>query len=626
MSVNDLFNILNIDTSKQTSNFASKNVSKETGYSFLNVLSSANKAVNYSYEKEYSSYNNKNDFSRKNEFKSDYESFSNTFDKKEQDYAKSNETFAYEKNYEVNREQENQAQKPAEKRAEHQKQTKESHNIEETNKKPADNHDKSLEENKKIKREKSEEKQEVNEETAKSLEKKGVKERKQETADAENSEPKAIISNSQTNILVLDKAEGLKAHFNTNNDKKQDGKTTENTLVKVQIKDESGVKVALKLHEGTKNGEGLSEDAGAKVLKDAKNHIKSEENVAEKKGEISLEGLEKTEEAKLSSEEADLVKKLKPENNTKPNINSEEIKKLAQKEAKEVKQQILQEGTDKPEIKAFENDVETLNHLENGKTNPGSQKLPEGFQKENAKPVAAPVETNNASPKKDFSDLSGGNNRNNQQELKGNSSSAPQIMADSISVKGESIRNTQFERILNTKTSNSLEQSVLEQVNKKITSDVANNKSQVNIILRPENLGRVNLNISSQNGVLTAQITAESPQVKDMLNKGLETLRQNLADQGVNVGKLVVNVQEPSSSNNNNSAEHNFQKFNGNNSGGTGFNQGHQGKQNENSPNGQSLGRFDYQEGKEFLNETVNGDNLKQENTAASSGTVDYRV
>ena len=70
------------------------------------------------------------------------------------------------------------------------------------------------------------------------------------------------------------------------------------------------------------------------------------------------------------------------------------------------------------------------------------------------------------------------------------------------------------------------------------------------------------LKLFSAYGSLTAQITAENTQVRDIINKGLENLRQNLLDQGVNVNKLVVNVQESNTSNNNNlQQDQSFQKF-----------------------------------------------------------------
>ncbi|NLF84400.1 MAG: flagellar hook-length control protein FliK, partial [Candidatus Gastranaerophilales bacterium] len=64
----------------------------------------------------------------------------------------------------------------------------------------------------------------------------------------------------------------------------------------------------------------------------------------------------------------------------------------------------------------------------------------------------------------------------------------------------------------------------------------------------------VNIQLVSQNGQLAAQITTDSQQAKDALTKGIEALRQTLAEQGINVNRIVVNTQESSSENENNLA------------------------------------------------------------------------
>lgn len=107
----------------------------------------------------------------------------------------------------------------------------------------------------------------------------------------------------------------------------------------------------------------------------------------------------------------------------------------------------------------------------------------------------------------------------------------------------------QFEKTLSSKQADSTQKSVLNQV-KNASSQLNNGKSEVSINLRPDNLGKVNINLVSQKGELTAQITAENQQVKEMLAKGLDSLRQGLSEQGVNVNRVVVNVQDSSSTKN----------------------------------------------------------------------------
>ncbi|EKE03588.1 MAG: hypothetical protein ACD_20C00179G0001, partial [uncultured bacterium] len=187
-------------------------------------------------------------------------------------------------------------------------------------------------------------------------------------------------------------------------------------------------------------------------------------------------------------------------------------------------------------------------------------------------------------------------------------------------------RAMQFDRIFDSKdTKQTLNSSVMDQVVKKASAELSTNKSQVTISLRPDNLGKVDINLISRNGVLTAQITAENNQVRDILNKGLETLRQSMTDQGVNVNRLVVNVQEPHTSNNNQGnlqQDQNFQKFD----------QTSQGSMNSN-PNSHSSKQTVHQErannyaNNPEMEEEINPNLVKNNNSEpVMQGRVDYRV
>lgn len=143
-----------------------------------------------------------------------------------------------------------------------------------------------------------------------------------------------------------------------------------------------------------------------------------------------------------------------------------------------------------------------------------------------------------------------------QQESKANTASIQAGTADSSAQKVDSQGTNRFEKVMDTnlaKQAESTEKAVLNQV-KNAAAQLSSEKSQVTIALRPENLGRVNIQLTSQNGQLAAQITADSQQAKDALTKGIEALRQTLAEQGINVNRIVVNTQESSSENGNNLA------------------------------------------------------------------------
>lgn len=72
---------------------------------------------------------------------------------------------------------------------------------------------------------------------------------------------------------------------------------------------------------------------------------------------------------------------------------------------------------------------------------------------------------------------------------------------------------------------------------------VKQNLSEMKLDLKPEFLGRMTIKVLVDEGVVTARFITESPQVKQMLESNLNTLRQNLEMNGIKVEKTEVNVQ-----------------------------------------------------------------------------------
>ncbi len=66
--------------------------------------------------------------------------------------------------------------------------------------------------------------------------------------------------------------------------------------------------------------------------------------------------------------------------------------------------------------------------------------------------------------------------------------------------------------------------------------------TKMQIELKPEHLGKLNLSITSENGSVTARFNAESHQVKSVIESNLNVLRDALAEQGVKVDQLIVNL------------------------------------------------------------------------------------
>ncbi len=83
---------------------------------------------------------------------------------------------------------------------------------------------------------------------------------------------------------------------------------------------------------------------------------------------------------------------------------------------------------------------------------------------------------------------------------------------------------------------------VVAQIMEKMKISVKPEISEVKMLLKPEQLGEVSLKIATQNGIVTAQFIAESQKVKEIIEANFNQLKDMLAEQGVNVGALEVNV------------------------------------------------------------------------------------
>ncbi len=72
--------------------------------------------------------------------------------------------------------------------------------------------------------------------------------------------------------------------------------------------------------------------------------------------------------------------------------------------------------------------------------------------------------------------------------------------------------------------------------------------------LRPNDLGRVTIELLSTANGITTNIIAQNSQVKELLDKNIDILKQQLAQQGVNVQNVQVKtVEQNSQANLNNS-------------------------------------------------------------------------
>lgn len=105
-------------------------------------------------------------------------------------------------------------------------------------------------------------------------------------------------------------------------------------------------------------------------------------------------------------------------------------------------------------------------------------------------------------------------------------------------------------KAMNTQNSSPVQAKVVDVNPSKILDQVAKqleglqSGSKVNIVLNPEALGRVTVQLIKTGEGLSAQFTVASPEVRDMLMKGLDGLKETLLSQGVGVDNVSVKLSE----------------------------------------------------------------------------------
>lgn len=75
-----------------------------------------------------------------------------------------------------------------------------------------------------------------------------------------------------------------------------------------------------------------------------------------------------------------------------------------------------------------------------------------------------------------------------------------------------------------------------------IKVDIGPENTSLTMHLSPESLGKVSLNISSKNGVMTAQITTENQTAREAIESQLQILKENIESRGITVEAIEVTV------------------------------------------------------------------------------------
>lgn len=85
-------------------------------------------------------------------------------------------------------------------------------------------------------------------------------------------------------------------------------------------------------------------------------------------------------------------------------------------------------------------------------------------------------------------------------------------------------------------------QEILDQVADQIKTNIKEDMSSLEMVLHPASLGNVVLNLTSKDGSVSAQFTAQSEAVKAALESQLAVLKENLEQAGVKVTEVAVTV------------------------------------------------------------------------------------
>ncbi len=83
---------------------------------------------------------------------------------------------------------------------------------------------------------------------------------------------------------------------------------------------------------------------------------------------------------------------------------------------------------------------------------------------------------------------------------------------------------------------------IIRQVVDEIKANITNDVSTLEMRLNPESLGKVQITVSSRNGVMQAQIVAETEAAKNAIEENIATLRETLNNQDLKVEDVEVTI------------------------------------------------------------------------------------
>lgn len=155
---------------------------------------------------------------------------------------------------------------------------------------------------------------------------------------------------------------------------------------------------------------------------------------------------------------------------------------------------------------------------------------------------------------------------------------------------------------------------ILSQIHTKLQDVKEEGTTKVTIVLKPESLGKINLELINGKDGLVARMTTENSQVKELLDRNLESLRSSLGGQGVSVNNVSVKVAETQNSSD--------EMFN--------FNQEQQKQANQQSSEGskesKEFTQNKFSSGEDFVGKVDSTSFDEPVEVSTHTGQIDYKI
>ena len=335
-------------------------------------------------------------------------------------------------------------------------------------------------------------------------------------------------SSKQTNTYSAAPSDSLVSMGANNSNKNADIVTTNSTVK--NVKTDNAVK---------ENSNKMTQDV-QNAVSDIKEKIKKTMNVSDEDIESAMEQLGIIAEDLLDMQKlTDLVVALSG--------NTDSLEFLTDADSVSMLNDILEYAksvTDNLED-VYNMDIDAIKEMLVSAKDDVKQSVKQSVVKEDAQPEERPeatsqYELSNVIAQKTKVQADNDNNADDKQQTH---------MSDKASVENENFTGNMAQNIQNAfseiidEVSNVNEADIVRQVVEQIKVTTGQQLSSIEIMLNPENLGKVHIAVTARQGVITAQLTAQNEQVKAALENQMTALKEHFNNQGVKVESVEITVQ-----------------------------------------------------------------------------------